>query len=387
MKDSKFSGVAVSAGNKGGTTDTPQRLNGTISVAGGCLVFASATHKEIRLPLADLIIQGGGSNGGVIYFSSPAEGTWKIHTRERKILNALGTHDCARLAEKIQAIRGGDRKRRSLFWVEVAVVIGLGIGLWTQRAVFVSALLFFVPHSADVSIGSMAFSVYEQGLTLVEDQSVKDNFKTLTDILVTKIDTKDFEPIIHIAVEDDINAFALPGGIIVFNSGLLMKADTAEEVLGVLAHELSHVTKRHSMQALVQNVGLSVAIGLIVGDTSGLATIADQFVPLFIEKKFSRDHERDADNQGFTYLKKAGISADGLLRFFKRLKEITGSQVANSQALSLFSTHPLSEERINSMSQKIAAQSGSGRPQPLSFNYGEFKETLRQYLETQQKNK
>ncbi|NDF00004.1 MAG: hypothetical protein EB034_17270, partial [Verrucomicrobia bacterium] len=78
---------------------------------------------------------------------------------------------------------------------------------------------------------------------------------------------------LHIIEDASLNAFALPGGNVAIHSGLLLTADSPEEVLGVLGHELSHVTKQHGLRGIVQSLGLYAVVTTFFGDVSGLAAI------------------------------------------------------------------------------------------------------------------
>ena len=73
-----------------------------------------------------------------------------------------------------------------------------------------------------------------------------------------------------------VNAFALPGGYVVVFTGLLKKAESGEEVAGVLSHELNHVLQRHGMERIVKMLGLAAAIGILLGDQQGLTGLAKQ---------------------------------------------------------------------------------------------------------------
>ncbi|HBS04709.1 MAG TPA: hypothetical protein DEA96_07085, partial [Leptospiraceae bacterium] len=153
----------------------------------------------------------------------------------------------------------------------------------------------------------------------------------------------------------DVNAFAIPGGSIFIHSALLQKADSAEEVAGVLAHEMAHVIHRHGTQLLVRRIGLYVLIGAMFGDTQGLiAALADQG-GFLLSQKFSRDFERQADETGFNLLVKADIDPRGMLSFFRRIKEFQEEQMSETEqsAMAVMGTHPATDERIEFIQQKI----------------------------------
>lgn len=166
----------------------------------------------------------------------------------------------------------------------------------------------------------------------------------------------------NIRESPDLNAFALPGGTIAVNTGLILASESGLEVVGVLGHEVAHVFERHGMKSMVINSGASLALSLILGDIVGISGIAIDTAANLGLLKFSRDHEREADQVGALLLQNANYPSSGLATFFTTLeaqkkqgnKGGTKPDLLQS-ALSLLSTHPMSEERAQSLQQLVAA--------------------------------
>ncbi len=144
-----------------------------------------------------------------------------------------------------------------------------------------------------------------------------------------------------------VNAFALPGGHIVLLRGLLREAESADEVAGVLAHEITHTLKRHSTQALIANSALSLLFELTVGNGTG-ASLGLILTTL----SYTRAMEREADEGALLLLRRAGIGSDGFAAFFERLSR--QEAVARPAYLS---SHPPTEERLAAV-----RSSADGRP-------------------------
>ena len=152
-----------------------------------------------------------------------------------------------------------------------------------------------------------------------------------------------------------VNAFALPGGYIYITRGLLALAENESQVAGVLAHEIGHVTARHSAQrystAMAANFGLTVlgALGNAAGVPSGVGQIAS-FGAQAALQQYSQSQELEADMLGVRYMVRAGYSPDGMTNFFRKLKahsELEARQKGrNKVSHNIMSTHPRSEERI-----------------------------------------
>lgn len=162
------------------------------------------------------------------------------------------------------------------------------------------------------------------------------------DFLVTLIDST------------DINAFAVPGGVIGINSGLLLSAENEAEVAAVLAHELGHLSQRHyarnvSSAANSQWVYLGALLAGIAlaangqGDAGGVALLSTQAAMLQNELRYSRQHEQEADRIGLQTLADSGLDPQAMPRFFERLLRATRGGV---QVPEFLLTHPLTESRV-----------------------------------------
>ena len=156
--------------------------------------------------------------------------------------------------------------------------------------------------------------------------------------------------------DSEINAFVAGGQIVYIHSGLLTSAENANEVQGVIAHELGHVTGGHMIR---MNDGVQQATGIMIatmllgaaaiamgGGEAGMGIIAaGQQAAMGRFLAFSRIQENSADQAGLTYLSRAGISGRGSLAFFRRLQNLE-YRLAIPQDNGYARTHPLTGERI-----------------------------------------
>lgn len=147
--------------------------------------------------------------------------------------------------------------------------------------------------------------------------------------------------------DEIVNAFALPGGRIVVLRGLIDAAESADELAGILGHELTHAIKRHGLRRLFAQAGLGVLFETILG--YNYTSDTGEF---FATLSFTRAEEREADAGGIELLQEAGISTAGFAAFFKRLAtHIRGEPPA------LLRDHPATAERIAAV--EAAASSGT----------------------------
>jgi predicted Zn-dependent protease len=161
----------------------------------------------------------------------------------------------------------------------------------------------------------------------------------------------------HVVEDPSINAFAIPGGHVYVHTGLIANADNAAELAGVMAHEISHVTARHSTEQISRQYGLSVLAGVALGQNPGaLAQIAAQILAGGALARFSREAEREADELGIQAMAKAGYNPIGMATMFEELLE--NRKGSPGRVEQFFSTHPLTEERVRE-ARKRADQLGS----------------------------
>lgn len=151
---------------------------------------------------------------------------------------------------------------------------------------------------------------------------------------------------------DTVNAFAGPGGQIYFYSGLLKKADSAAEVMAVMSHEVAHVTNRHIAQRLVAMHGVNALSSAAFGEKPSLVEqLATSAATQGFLLKYSRDHERQADASGFSYMAQTSLNPRGFISFFRRLKSSGGSPPT------FLSSHPSPSERIETLQGMIEERS------------------------------
>jgi predicted Zn-dependent protease len=163
------------------------------------------------------------------------------------------------------------------------------------------------------------------------DSAARRYVASLLEPLLAALGETPFQFELMVVDAPEVNAFALPGGFIVVNSGLLAEARSGEEVAAVLAHELSHVTLRHSTRRIAGGLGVSAALALVLGvvDFGAPAYTLSYLASL----GYGRDQEREADEQGLALLQRAGISPLGMATFFERLS-------SSLNPPELLSTHP-----------------------------------------------
>ncbi|HEX2120017.1 MAG TPA: M48 family metallopeptidase [Thermoanaerobaculia bacterium] len=157
----------------------------------------------------------------------------------------------------------------------------------------------------------------------------------------------------HVVEDPALNAFAIPGGHIYVNTGLIANADNASELAGVMAHEISHVVARHSTEQISRQYGLSVLAGVVLGQDPGvLSQIAAQIVAGGALARFSREAEEEADEIGIRSMYEAGYDPRGMASMFRELLE--HNKRNPSRVEQFFATHPTAEDRIRAADQRAS---------------------------------
>jgi Zn-dependent protease with chaperone function len=154
---------------------------------------------------------------------------------------------------------------------------------------------------------------------------------------------------LHVLDADMVNAFTLPGGIVVVTRGLLAELQSSDELAGILAHELEHSTRRHIMIHVVRGSLMTLAWQATVGDYSGLLVVDPKTAMDVANLRFSRDAEREADRGARARLDAARISVTGLRQFFERMRAKT------DQVPAWLSNHPSSAERAAAIGDEVGA--------------------------------
>ncbi len=156
----------------------------------------------------------------------------------------------------------------------------------------------------------------------------------------------------YVANDRELNAFALPGGPVWINRGVLQVATNESQLAGVLAHEVAHIAQRHAAEqmtkAILTNFGLGM-LGALLGNTGGASaaqTAAGLGANLWF-LKFSRHDEAEADRVGLQILRRAGWDGRGMIELFEVLKREQGRDPAAVEVF--FSSHPAPRDRLESL--------------------------------------
>lgn len=223
----------------------------------------------------------------------------------------------------------------------------------------------------EIQLGQQAQQEVRKQTPEVRDAAVRGYVEDLGARLSAQASGEEYPYSFSTADYRELNAFALPGGPVWINRGILAAAGNESQVAGVLAHEIAHVARRHAAQQITKGTvanGLLGLLGAVLGDEgagAAAARVAAGVTANGFMLKFSRDDEREADREGVAILKRAGYDTRGMIEFMQVLATQQGR--SPGAVAEFLSTHPAPASRVRELEQLVAASGPGGRRQSAAF--------------------
>ena len=215
----------------------------------------------------------------------------------------------------------------------------------------------------DVEIGQQSAQEVEKQLPILKDSAVQDYVSRIGERLAQSAPGPKFPYQFKVVNVSDINAFALPGGFMFINRGLIEAAHDEAELAGVMAHEMSHVALRHgtnqASKAYLAQAGLSILGGAAGGSTGDIIGAVGGFGANSLFLKFSRTAEEQADVVGAQILAKSGYDPLAMARMFETLREKAGRDPGKLEQF--FSSHPAPADRARRIEDEARLIGGYDR--------------------------
>ena len=208
----------------------------------------------------------------------------------------------------------------------------------------------------EVQLGADYASQINREMPLISDPEVNRYINLLGDSLARVADDRSLQWHFYVVDQQEINAFAVPGGYVYVNRGLIEKAENMSQLAGVMGHEIGHVVKRHSVKQMQKSEGANIgatAICVFAPSVcnSGLGSAAIQVGAAGTFAKFSRNDEAEADQEGIIFTVRAGIDPRGIPAMFNILLQ---ERKTNPGPVEVFmASHPLEEDRVTATNASI----------------------------------
>ncbi len=343
------------------TTGDESRQEEDIPYGGIAVAAGGLDHDHL------VVSWGVGASGRSLYLKDPA----------LIIAFRLGAPSdlTAHLERAAGQVRRSRRKHRTIWAVTIGALVGLGLFFWLGSDLLVQWAVKRIPVEWEEKLGAVAYREALADKVVVKEGPAVEAVQEITRRLTGSIVDNPYRFEMSLVSNDVVNAFALPGGHVVVFTGLLKKAESGEEVAGVLSHEISHVLERHGVERIVKQLGIVAVAAILFGDQQGLIGLAQQLGVELLTLRFSREQETEADLVGLHLLHEARIAPDGMVRFFERLSE------RDKDHIELFSTHPMSAIRAARLKAEIGLIPKRAS-EPLGFDWSTVQASIDQHAVT-----
>jgi predicted Zn-dependent protease len=211
-----------------------------------------------------------------------------------------------------------------------------------------------IPTYKEIEIGAETSKEIESKIKIYRDTLVVNYIKDLGKEIASHSPRQNVRYQFKVVDTPTINAFAVPGGWLYVNLGLIALTESESELAGVIGHEIAHVAKKHGARQMTTFYGLSFMFELVQNLQIKARSIVSWFLNVggtMTLLKYSRDMETEADKVGVNMVHKTGIDPNGMIGFFEKMK---AKQAKNpGWAENLLSTHPTTTSRISSVNEEV----------------------------------
>ncbi len=352
-------------------------------VAGGrCAGEITCTTSEIQfvsedfqysIKLNNASIRAGGAGNRFVFLTEKGQDSISIYTSEKSILKDINILSNPHFIQEISSSKKTLNSSMTALYIVLGSLILIIGGLFFFKDKMIEKVAKQVPKEWEKTAGDKLFSTLSLQYHFIKNDSLKKEFLKVADPLFSQIEKEGYAIDLYFVQNPTINAFALPGGKVIIQTGLIQNAKSWEEVMGVLSHELAHVTRRHHIRGIINNIGIYTLLAVVVGDVSAFAGTFAQLGGDLASLANSRDFENEADETGLAYLEKAKMKPEGLISFFETLKKENAtaldSAINSKVDLSFLSTHPNTQDRIDNLKEKVKSiKTDDFHTLPTNFN-------------------
>ncbi|HEV7928191.1 MAG TPA: M48 family metallopeptidase [Verrucomicrobiae bacterium] len=323
-------------------------VGGKVSVGPTQLRFQSET-VSIDIPVANLEVEFENAGKGIWFYDTTRPDV-RIFTLHQSILR----HTTIRSHPQVASVLGRrdlNRALRLTLYFVGGCVLAVWLGSLAMSAM-ASAIAARIPPEWEQKIGAHEIDRLRQNGKLLDDSNDVTQLAALAEPLIQVLPPGRRDWKFYIADDFKANAFALPGGYVVVNAGLLRMTDQPEEILGVLAHELAHQTKRHLLRRTIAAAGPFVIFGLFLHSESRLGNFVTLGSGLMVFQGFSQQYETEADDTGWSYLVAANIDPRGMIRALQKLEALEEKRPLHGSGPQSLQSHPATAKRIARLENK-----------------------------------
>jgi len=321
----------------------------------GLEITLSDGGGSFRWPLAEVRQTQGFYKGEEVRLERGGELSEALLVRDLGFLSALR----AAAPESASAFHDPRRRRYrvSLTLLTAVTAVGLAVALYAWGIpALAAALAARVPVSWEVALGNAVMAELAPPPKRCVDPARQAHIDAIVETLARTLPQSRYPIRVTVVNQPIVNALAVPGGSIVVLRGLLERTYSAEELAGVLAHEIQHVMHRHATKAILRQASAGVLVAALVGDVSAVVAFGIQSAKALGDLRYSREAELEADRDGMRMLHAARIDPAGMMSFFQAMQKEEGSRARGVGRY--LSTHPAATDRVQALTALAAARPG-----------------------------
>jgi len=252
-------------------------------------------------------------------------------------------------------------------WRQYAIVLGIIAGflvfVFWLLGLLVDNLVWLIPSSVEQQLGRLIVPSFEQQ---AKPSPAQDALNAMLDRLEANLPERQPDRNYRLLFIPDstINAIALPGDVVVVYQGLVNKAESENELMMVLGHELGHFANRDHLRGITRALFLQILLSIVFGDAGDIGRATGGIIEALANSSYSQGQELQADEFGITILHRTYNHVAGATDFFERIAKLGGSPVP------FLSTHPNPSDRVVRLQEIIRArnyQIGQKTPLPAAL--------------------
>lgn len=324
-------------------------FTGRLTLTQFTLHFESET-AEVTFPASETTIRIGEGDDERLYLSHSKQPSWTIIIDDYEILNHRLFVKNTHLRRQVEAIFGKKAYRKALIITVSALLAFALIGLsasWTVEQIVRHAVAQISP-ATEKSFGDKQYEKVKAMAEVTEDPKLIAKLNAIYAQLRLGLPDTNLVVEFHI-IEDPIpNAGSIPGHIFV-NRGLFDLLNTPDQLAGVMAHELGHITQKHVFRRLISRQAPAYILKTMFRNSRGTMAAVAQTSQFVVGQSFSREYEGEADAEGWKYLVAANINPHGFIEAMQKFQDFEGRHL---HASAILSDHPPTEDRIHRLESR-----------------------------------
>lgn len=317
-------------------------------------LYFQAPQASLQIRLPQLQVDLSELESGRVCFRDEQAPEWEIYTFETAVLESGPLRQQTHTRLQIRAFKSqGELKRRLkvvLYFLAGFAALALVVTLLT--GIMVRSLVARIPVQWEQQLGDEVMAELKEEVVIIQDRALQAKLDRAVTPLLKSFPTNGIKYTFYLVQHPLPNAFALPGGHVLVHTSLIELADRPEEIAGVVAHEVAHVTQKHGFRKIISAAGPYLIFRLFAGGGGGLLSVLGGGSELLVQQSFSQEYELEADAVGWQYLVAAHIDPRGLPDMLRKLKSVHDHVFHGAVEFGAFSSHPPTAKRIRRLEEK-----------------------------------